>query len=65
MTVMGTKTSLRSIRVPSKAARALYARELAYYEADKAYLSVEKLARRCEMLSLLLMAANGHPRGLH
>ena len=36
--------------------------ELAYYAADKDYLPVEKLARRCETLSLLLRAAAGDLR---
>lgn len=38
-------------------ARALYERELAYYQADLEYLPVDKAAERCQTLSLLLTAA--------
>jgi hypothetical protein len=44
-------------RLSRSAARALYERELAYYEADKEYLPVEKSAERCLMLSILLTQA--------
>jgi hypothetical protein len=34
-----------------------FAQELAYYRADAPYLTVEKCAERCWLLSLLLTAA--------
>ena len=38
-------------------AYARFVQELAYYRADAPYLTVEKCAERCRLLSLLLTAA--------
>ena len=44
-------------RVLRSSAFSRFSQELAYYEADKAYLTVEKCAQRCCFLSALLTAA--------
>jgi hypothetical protein len=41
----------------SSPAYARFVQELAYYEADKSYLTTEKCAQRCWLLSALLTAA--------
>lgn len=47
-------------------ARLLYERELAYFEADRSFLPLEKCAERCRKLSALLAVAvfDGHGPGL-
>jgi hypothetical protein len=44
-------------RFSPSAARRRFDQELAYYRADAPYLTVEKCAERCRILSLLLTAA--------
>jgi len=59
----GSRSDDRSLerlnpRTPSQAFfRQRFLTELAYYEADEPYLSVEKCAARCMKLSVLLTAA--------
>ncbi len=48
---------LRSPHLRVVVAQARFAQELAYYEADKEYLPVEKRAQRCQSLSALLTLA--------
>jgi hypothetical protein len=44
-------------RIPPSPAYGRFAQELAYYRADEPYLTVDKCAERCRLLSLLLTAA--------
>jgi len=46
-------------RAPSTTLRDRFLTELAYYEADKPYHSVDKCAARCRRLSQLLTALEG------